>query len=53
MLATGRMLGQTLGAALVAMSFELTPTYGASAALFVGAGFAVASALVSFLRVAR
>ena len=53
MLATGRMLGQTMGAALVALSFELTPTYGASVALFVGAGFAVASALASFLRIAR
>ena len=53
MLATGRMLGQTMGAALVALSFELSPSAGASVALYVGAGFAVASALTSFLRVAR
>jgi DHA2 family multidrug resistance protein-like MFS transporter len=53
MLATGRMLGQTIGAALVALCFEITPFHGASAALFVGAGFALASASASFLRIAR
>ena len=53
MVATGRLLGQTMGAALVALCFELTPIHGATAALFVGAGFAAVSALASFLRIAR
>jgi DHA2 family multidrug resistance protein-like MFS transporter len=51
--ATGRMLGQTIGAALVALCFEITPSHGASVALFVGAGFALTSASTSFLRMAR
>ncbi len=50
MLATCRLLGQTTGAALVALCFEVTPHNGAPAALLVGAGFAGAAALVSFLR---
>jgi DHA2 family multidrug resistance protein-like MFS transporter len=53
MVATGRMLGQTIGAALVALCFEITPFHGASVALFVGVGFALASASTSFLRIAR
>jgi DHA2 family multidrug resistance protein-like MFS transporter len=50
MVATARLLGQTTGAALVALCFELLPTHGASSALLLGAGFAGAAALASFLR---
>ncbi len=50
MVATARLLGQTTGAALVALCFELIPTHGASSALLLGAGFAGAAALASFLR---
>jgi MFS transporter, DHA2 family, multidrug resistance protein len=48
--ATARLLGQTTGAALVALCFELMPREGAAVALLVGAGFAGAAALASFLR---
>jgi MFS transporter, DHA2 family, multidrug resistance protein len=51
MVATARLLGQTMGAALVALCFELMPAYGAPAALFVGAGAASLAALASFFRV--
>jgi DHA2 family multidrug resistance protein-like MFS transporter len=50
MVATARLLGQTTGAALVALCFEVTPSHGAPAALLLGAGFAGAAALASFLR---
>ncbi len=50
MVATGRLLGQTMGAALVALCFELAPSGGATAALWVGAGCAAAAALVSVSR---
>ena len=52
MVATARLLGQTTGAALVALCFELTPLHGAPAALFVGAAFAGAAALASLMRTA-
>ena len=50
MVATARLLGQTTGAALVALCFELAPRHGAPVALLLGAGFAGAAALASFLR---
>ena len=50
MVATARMLGQTTGAALVALCFELTPGRGAPSALLLGAAFAAAAALASVLR---
>ena len=50
MVATARLLGQTTGAALVALCFSIVPNDGAPAALLVGAGFATAAALASFLR---
>jgi DHA2 family multidrug resistance protein-like MFS transporter len=50
MVATARLLGQTMGAALVALCFEMIPTYGAPAALFVGACAASVAALASFFR---
>jgi DHA2 family multidrug resistance protein-like MFS transporter len=52
MVATGRLLGQTMGAALVALCFEINPADGATLALLVGAGFAGAAALASLLRTA-
>lgn len=51
MVATARLLGQTLGAALVALCFEILPTHGASAALLVGACAAGLAALASFFRI--
>ena len=50
MVATARMLGQTTGAALVALCFEVSPLGGATSALLLGAGFAAVSAVVSMLR---
>jgi DHA2 family multidrug resistance protein-like MFS transporter len=55
-LATARLVGQTLGAALVGLIFALTGAstsgigHGATLALLVGAGFAAAGAVVSSLR---
>ncbi len=50
MVATARLLGQTMGAALVALCFELTPSHGAPAALLLGAAFAAAAAAASMMR---
>ncbi len=50
MVATSRLLGQTTGAALVALCFEMTQSGGATVALWVGAAFAAAAALASFSR---
>ena len=50
MLGTARMLGQTTGAAFVALLFGLFPASGASLALMLGAAVAVAAALVSLTR---
>ncbi len=50
MMATSRLLGQTLGAALVAMAFGFFPARGTSVTLVMGAGFAGVAALVSLLR---
>ena len=52
MVATARLLGQTMGAALVALCFELTPPHGAPAALLLGAAFAAAAAAASVMRIA-
>ena len=51
MLATARLLGQTIGAALVAVVFALSAEHPATETLFVAAGFAFVAALVSFLRI--
>ncbi|WP_153099916.1 MFS transporter [Paraburkholderia hayleyella] len=51
MLGTARLTGQTLGAALVALIFGIAPLRGPTLALYVAAGFALAAALVSILRV--
>jgi DHA2 family multidrug resistance protein-like MFS transporter len=50
MIGTDRLLGQTLGAALAALIFSRLVGYGTSAALFIAAGFALAAAVVSSLR---
>jgi len=50
MLGTARLLGQTIGAALVALFFGRIPHHATIVALFVAAGFAVLGACVSALR---
>jgi MFS transporter, DHA2 family, multidrug resistance protein len=48
--ATARLTGQTIGAALAALCFGLFGSYGAVVALGLGAGFAALGSLMSFLR---
>ena len=50
MLGTARLLGQTVGAALVALLFGRMPQNATTVALYIAAGFAVAAAIVSCLR---
>ena len=50
MVATARLLGQTTGAALVALCFEAVPLEGAAVALWVAAEFAGVAAVASVLR---
>ncbi len=50
MLATARLLGQTFGAAMVAVLFSLFAAHGTNAALLAGASFSVVAAGVSLLR---
>ncbi|HLY06732.1 MAG TPA: MFS transporter [Rhizomicrobium sp.] len=50
MLGTARLLGQTLGAALVALLFGQFGEHATIYALFIAAGFAVSAAAVSSLR---
>jgi DHA2 family multidrug resistance protein-like MFS transporter len=50
MLGTARLLGQTTGAALVALIFGLVPGNATKVALLAGAGFATLAAGVSSLR---
>jgi DHA2 family multidrug resistance protein-like MFS transporter len=52
MLSTARLTGQTLGAALVALIFNVAPAHGPTVALYVAAAFAGVAAVVSTLRVA-
>jgi DHA2 family multidrug resistance protein-like MFS transporter len=47
---TARLLGQTMGAALVALCFTMFPHNGTGAAMLLGAGFAGTACIVSFLR---
>lgn len=53
MLGTARLLGQTLGATLVAMLFNLVPQHSTQACLYLGGAFAVIAALVSSLRISQ
>ena len=48
--ATARLTGQTLGAALAALCFTLAGREGATVALALGAGFAALGSVMSFLR---
>jgi DHA2 family multidrug resistance protein-like MFS transporter len=50
MLGTARLLGQTLGTALVAVALSLSPQHGGTASLITGAAFALIAAMVSCLR---
>lgn len=50
MLGTARLLGQTVGAALVAMLLARYPADGTRISLMVGVGFAVVGAVLSTLR---
>ena len=50
MLGTARLLGQTMGAALVALLLAQFDASGTRLSLFVGAGFAIVGALLSMLR---
>jgi DHA2 family multidrug resistance protein-like MFS transporter len=50
--ATARLTGQTIGAALAALCFALAGGAGATLALAFGAGFAALGCVMSFLRLA-
>jgi DHA2 family multidrug resistance protein-like MFS transporter len=50
--ATARLTGQTIGAALAAFCFSLAGHEGAALALALGAGFAALGSVMSFLRMA-
>jgi len=50
--ATARLTGQTLGAALAALCFALAGREGATVALALGAGFAALGSIMSVLRLA-
>lgn len=52
MQATARLLGQTMGAALVALIFTAFPVNGSTMALFIASGVAAVAACVSFSRLA-
>lgn len=53
MLGTARLVGQTTGAALVALAFNLLPTGGTHACLITAGCFACVAALVSGLRLTQ
>jgi DHA2 family multidrug resistance protein-like MFS transporter len=50
MLGTARLLGQTIGAALVALMLAHYPEEGARFSLFIGVGFALLGGILSMLR---
>lgn len=50
MVGTVRLLGQSIGAALVAACFNLSTDHGATMAIWMGAGFACLAAVASFSR---
>ena len=50
--ATSRLVGQTTGAALVAMCFYLRPEGAPALALTIGAGFAMTAGIASLTRLA-
>jgi MFS transporter, DHA2 family, multidrug resistance protein len=50
MLGTARLLGQTTGAAMVALLFSRVPVHATTVALLMATGFAIVAAFVSFAR---
>ena len=48
--ATARLIGQTIGAALAALCFAIADREGATLALALGAGFGALGCVMSFLR---
>ena len=52
-LATARLLGQSIGAAIVAFCLSVLHDQGIQAALWIGVGAATLAAFVSFLRITR
>jgi MFS transporter, DHA2 family, multidrug resistance protein len=52
MQATARLVGQSMGAALVALVFTAFPENGTTVALFIAAGVAGVAACISFSRLA-
>ena len=53
MLGTARLLGQTLGATLVAMLFNLVPHNSTQVCLYLGGLFAIIAGIVSCLRISQ
>lgn len=53
MLGTNRLLGQTTGAALVALLFKMFPDNGTHMSLYLACGIAVLAAVVSLTRIGR
>ena len=53
MLATARLLGQTAGAALVALFLARFPAEGTQVSLFAAVGFALGAAVLSMLRLSE
>lgn len=51
MLATARLVGQTTGAALMALLFHIVPDNSTHTALLLAGGFALTGAVVSFARI--
>jgi len=51
-IATSRLLGQAIGAALTAFCFSLSGVQGSTYALWLGAGFAAFAAVASVMRLA-
>ena len=51
MLATARLIGQTTGAALMALLFHIVPENSTHTALLLAGGFAVAGAVISLARI--
>ncbi len=53
MLGTTRLLGQTSGAALVALLFMIFPTNGTHISLYLGCGIALLAAVISLMRIGK
>ena len=51
MLATARLIGQTTGAAMMALLFHIVPENSTHTALLLAGGFAVTGAVISLARI--